>query len=429
MNPPAPGVRKSTARLLWALFSLFIVYGTTIPFSFRLGPGGLGGLFGKILWHPLGSRNGDISSPDLLQNILLFIPFGFLGYIALVEKRSRLKRVIIILMGAGLSAFVEFLQLFADTRWTALSDVIFNTLGTAVGVYAGMRLKNWVMAIKGRADLRRWFDSPSAYPALVFLGLAAIGTWQPFDFALDYSTFVYKAKVILKHPFDLSWPNDELATFIRYLLATLFACRLAREAGLPRPALLATLAMLAAAGGLEATQLIIRSRAPSFQDALTSALGVAAGAVSFGLPSFRVHPLRWGAVGILAIGASAVLAGLYPFEFTSVRGGFNWIPFMSEYAKTTFTALGNFIESSLTFLPLGFLLGYFFHGTRRAAAAALALSMGTAFAVELAQAWVVGRHADITDVIGAAAGSLAGSLALSRGWKAYRDYTAPGDVQ
>lgn len=412
---------KSTARLLWALFSLFVVYGTTIPFSFHagMGPG-----IARINLHPLGMRAGDISAPDLLQNVLLFIPFGFLGYISLHNKKSRLKLLALVAMGAGLSAFVESLQLFSATRWPALSDVLFNTLGTVVGVVFGIWLKGRVLGIKSDPSWRRVLDAPSAFPALVFAGLAVIGSWEPFDFALDVGLFMDKAKPLLRHPFDLSLPNDELVVFIRFLLATLFACRLAAEAGLRRPARILVPALSIIALSLEGTQIIITSRSPALQDAATSVLGVAAGGIAFGFPGFREHPWKWGVVGALSVFASAVMDGLHPFRFRDFHTGFNWLPFMAEYARTGFQALGNLVEAALIYFPLGFLLGYFFPASRRSAWLALALAVAHSFAVETAQGLVAGRHADVTDVIGAAMGCLAGSLVLRRGWRAYRAYVA-----
>jgi glycopeptide antibiotics resistance protein len=176
--------------------------------------------------------------------------------------------------------------------------------------------------------------------------------------------------------------------------------------------------------GLEGTQIIISSRSPAFQDAVTSMLGVAAGGIAFGFPGFREHPWKWGAVGTLAVFASAVMDGLHPFRLHDGHSGFNWMPFMAEYANTGFQALSNVVEAALIYFPLGFLLGYFFPGSRRSAVLSLALVVVLSFSVETAQGFVAGRHSDVTDVIGAALGCLAGSLALRRGWRAYRAYVA-----
>src|SRR5690606_5850890 len=65
---------------------------------------------------------------DGLSNILLFAPFG-LG-LALLGVRPRRA----ILAGAALSLCIEFTQQFIPGRDPSLSDLVFNTAGTALGV-------------------------------------------------------------------------------------------------------------------------------------------------------------------------------------------------------------------------------------------------------------------------------------------------------
>ena len=47
-----------------------------------------------------------------------------------------------------------------------------------------------------------------------------------------------------------------------------------------------------------------------------------------------------------------------------------------------------------------------------------------ALTVEALQGFVPGRYADVTDVLGAMVGAMAGGLALTRGWPAFREYMA-----
>ena len=396
-----------------------------MPFSFREGGEGFLERLGRFHLDPLGARGGVLNYEDIVQNILLFIPFGFLGCIARAGGGSRMGRLGIVLLGAGLSTSVELAQLYTQTRWPALSDVLFNTLGTAAGVAAGWRLRAWALGIKERPGWRRVLDAPSAYPALVFAALAVIGTWEPFDFALlPVGTLRAEAREALSRGFDLSWPNDELVTAIRFLLAALFICRAGAEAGLRRPirSLLPLLAVACLA--LEASQILITSRSPNFQDALTALLGIAAGGVAFLFPGFREHPWKWGALSALGVLASSALTGLFPFRFAAAHTGIQWIPFRSAYMESTFAALGNFAENALIYFPLGFLLCYFFPRSRRAAPAALVLALLLSLAVEYAQGFVAGSRSDLTDVVAAVVGAWVGCLALSRGWQAYREYSA-----
>jgi len=410
---------KSTARLLWALFSLFVVYGTTFPFRFHW-DSFLSGV-ARINWRPLGGVAGNISLSDILQNILLFIPFGFLGYFSLIHKRSRLKKIIVVGLGTLLSVSVEFLQIFSLTRWPSMSDIVFNTLGAALGLALGIALKRTVLGFKSNPAARRFLDAPAAFPALVFLILTAAGCWQPFDFALDFSAFKNDIKRLFFNPPVFARPNDDMVTFIRFLLTTLFVCRVAQESGLRRPALKGVLLLIAAGVALEASQIIIQSRQPDYQDALVSMLGAAAGGVAFFFPGFHKRPWTWAAAGIAAVFASVALRSLYPFRFTEGFSGFNWAPFHSQYERTDFAALGNVLESATVFFPVGFLLAYFFPRPRPALAAAVLAGI-MAMSIEAAQGFVPGRYPDVTDVIGAMLGAAAGGLALTRGWPAFRDY-------
>ena len=96
------------------------------------------------------------------------------------------NKAAIVRAGAALSVFVEFLQIFSATRFPALSDVIFNTLGTAVGLGWRLLLKKSVLGFKSHPDARRFLDSESAFPAFVFLVLCVTGCWAPFDFSLEF---------------------------------------------------------------------------------------------------------------------------------------------------------------------------------------------------------------------------------------------------
>lgn len=73
---------------------------------------------------------------DVFVNILGFIPFGFAVYAWLrknVERKSAAAMIIAILLGAGISLFIELLQVYLPTRDSSLTDVINNVLGTYIG--------------------------------------------------------------------------------------------------------------------------------------------------------------------------------------------------------------------------------------------------------------------------------------------------------
>ena len=64
---------------------------------------------------------------NIAGNLLIFMPLGFLA--PYIWKKLKAKAILI---GFGLSCFVEFIQLFTD-RNSDYNDIILNTIGTAIG--------------------------------------------------------------------------------------------------------------------------------------------------------------------------------------------------------------------------------------------------------------------------------------------------------
>lgn len=70
---------------------------------------------------------------DVLGNVLLFLPLGFVAAGALQGSRPLQRLAGVAAFGVLLSAAIEGLQLLVPGRATDVDDVIFNGLGTVVG--------------------------------------------------------------------------------------------------------------------------------------------------------------------------------------------------------------------------------------------------------------------------------------------------------
>lgn len=91
--------------------------------------------FKTIFFYFTGADNlyGDdsmtISMVNLLGNVCVFVPFGFLFPIAF-KKLSKFP--IPVISGALLSVFIEIMQIFVE-RSSDIDDVILNTIGAFLG--------------------------------------------------------------------------------------------------------------------------------------------------------------------------------------------------------------------------------------------------------------------------------------------------------
>jgi VanZ family protein len=118
-------------RLLLIAILLLIVYGTLYPFRFDFdrtleSPA-------RILFHSWPDRFDRFAFRDVVTNIFLYAPLGFVA--TLVFARRWWAAV---LLGAALSAGVEMLQVYDATRTCSLADLICNIGGSAAGAAIAM---------------------------------------------------------------------------------------------------------------------------------------------------------------------------------------------------------------------------------------------------------------------------------------------------
>jgi VanZ like protein len=103
---------------------------------------------------------GDEGISGVVQNVLLFIPFG----VALALGRWSTAAVRLVALGTALSFCVEFAQQWIPGRDPSLSDLLFNTLGTAAGVAIVRTAPHWLTPPPARAA---WLSLATGFLASV----------------------------------------------------------------------------------------------------------------------------------------------------------------------------------------------------------------------------------------------------------------------
>jgi glycopeptide antibiotics resistance protein len=98
----------------------------------------------RIGRRPISTQILAVIVVPIIGNVLLFVPWGFLMFIALytVDRPTLQTYVLTTLLGFSLTLAIEAYQYFLPSRVADVNDVIWNTAGTLLGAVLGhMRLR------------------------------------------------------------------------------------------------------------------------------------------------------------------------------------------------------------------------------------------------------------------------------------------------
>lgn len=122
--------RKDWTGGLFFIYLAFVIWAILLKFS--TSPDALPHLR-NINLIPYGDClmiNGNLNIRELIENIVIFVPFGIYGGMLTRERAG----VTVILAGAGFSLLLETLQYLLSMGASDITDVINNTLGAVIGV-------------------------------------------------------------------------------------------------------------------------------------------------------------------------------------------------------------------------------------------------------------------------------------------------------
>ncbi len=419
---------------------LFIFYTTLLPTAIDAGESA-----------PGVSLSAAASRQDVAQNIALYLPFGF--FLSLACRRSRMKWWTVALMtlisAAALSGAAEFVQQFLPARVSSLTDVLCNILGAAAG-----GLSAYVFRVGSRSFRSKMRDALSHQPMFMTFVLAGtiyvVLSFVPFRLDLtprthdtllnpvrlaaftptkasEFAPQGHTARGQYDHAIDLA-----VAVSAFVLLAFLACGSLQDEFGFGEiSAGLATLWMT-----FFLSVVIVLGRmfihTLGFQIIFVPAafLGTTVGILA-SWTSLRTHVRvgshvtiwAWSAVSFcLAVIIARELSPYeFDFEFASLADPFarmTWIPFQQYFSDAaTAGAAGDILAKFGRFGVFGILIsvalksgsvGPFRSRLRRCCWISLLL----AITIEFVQTGCPGRYSDITHVLLAAGGALAGAIAL-----------------
>jgi glycopeptide antibiotics resistance protein len=93
----------------------------------------------RIARHPVSTHILAVIIVPIIANVLLFVPWGFLMFIALytVDRPTMQTYVLTLLLGFTFTCTIEGWQYFLPSRVADVNDIIWNTAGTLLGAILG----------------------------------------------------------------------------------------------------------------------------------------------------------------------------------------------------------------------------------------------------------------------------------------------------
>lgn len=401
-------------KVLWVLFTLFIFYGALIPFEFVINKQQIISRIENFHWVPFFRADGSRHSlTDIVQNILFFIPFGFFGVLSFARYKF-FAMFLVIFFGFVISLNVELLQLLTPSRNTSITDLASNTLGTAIGALAGLIMFGFFCLMMRAQAFRKMVNNQFYYLFVLAFLVVAAGSLQPFDFTLDVSTVWSGVKQALTESVTFSSHlTDELVVGFRFFLFSLITCLWLKSINYLLWPIAGVLLSASIGVCFEFAQFIVMSRSPSVQDLIVVIVACSLAGIFLILVPKKLTSSLWILALIVFSIISAAIQTLAPFDIRSQHVLMGMTPFLSYYHASTFSAIANFIEILITYIPIGFAIQYLISSKRSAFIVVVLIVGAVSYCLEYLQGWIVGRYPDITDVLAAVIGAtIAGSLCL-----------------
>lgn len=165
-----PGQARSSplARILFGSYVLLVVYASLYPLEGWRGQGLSPFAYLDAGWPRY------VTSFDIAVNVLGYVPYGFLGVVALYPGlRGAGAAAVAIASAAALSLFLEAAQSYLPARFPASADLICNTAGAAAGAALALMLGPWLRSGPLQHARSRLF----APGAAVDVGLTLLALW------------------------------------------------------------------------------------------------------------------------------------------------------------------------------------------------------------------------------------------------------------
>ena len=352
----------------WPLIvAALIAYGSLYPFHFAVSPE-KGGLWAGLtadarLWTGLG---------DVAGNVALFLPLGATAVLCVGARRFGVGHgTAVVIASAAFAFLIQALQVYVPSREPSLSDVLWNGVGTVLGMGVGLAAERFVTSMPEPT----W---PRSRTVIALVASWVVAELWPFVPGLDWYAIKQSLRPLILAP-SLS-VSSATYHFVSVLVLGTALTSFASRRGATRSLVLLVSAVVAG-------KLIINGSPLS----LSFLTGVSLGVVVWTVLADRFSQHASGVLFFILV-AAFTLRQLEPFELRASPAPFHWLPFGSMLEgemDVNLRSLAALVFASMAMIWL----------VDRAGGRILGLTLSLAFWValtEAAQTWIVGRTADIT---------------------------------
>lgn len=332
----------------------------------------------------------NLSMSDILVNLLVYLPWGYLFCRALLRSHIPLALILTFVAGTALSFSLEYCQLYLPSRVASGSDIFLNALGTFLGSLGAGAFHHPAMGAWMRAWRRRFFIAGGvADLGIVVLGVWALSELTPLVPSLDIGNLKHGVKPLylaLSDPARIQW--GKLVGYGLNLVALGLILQRVLRPTVPRWKF-----FLLLFAGVLTLKIPVVGR----QLGLEACVGLLLAALI--LPFlWRSRDGQWPLViGMICVVTGKVLEGLSVGDGASLTTyALNWVPFAGQ--TNGVIGLIDILFAIWPWLALGFFavswLGVASGGMRWFGAL---LVFALAFYLEWRQQWIPGRYPDATD--------------------------------
>jgi VanZ family protein len=196
--------RKAEFKFFLVIAGL-IAYGSLYPFHIHFGPS-------DWTLRSLAFHRPPISLGDIASNVVLFLPFGFLGVRAMRSPFRPWHYVLLItLLALIVSYLIQYLQYYVPSRIPSRLDVICNVAGAFLAGTFGSVSRFRFFGGKRKLGVELWHSAP-----LLLAGCWVAYLLVPFIPSVDLGQIKNSLKPLLLHP-ELS-PMEIFRNFTGWLV-------------------------------------------------------------------------------------------------------------------------------------------------------------------------------------------------------------------